>query len=219
MCAVLERHGFAGGKLTRLSATSALPLESAVVVDTPAVGNLFGSSLAASHAPEVLASFGSGGGLVDVRVIAPGGAAAYQAALGKDVQLRKAGGRFLLASREVEASAAAKAQLAAGEVDTRILEVITAVAAQYPIDVIGFGDLARGASPDVPLRSADLAETDAAAGMPSAKYIQALLTVLRAQPPPYLPASAQTVHLPGGLTVLRIEFTAPSPLGLLTGSH
>jgi hypothetical protein len=31
----------------------------------------------------------------------------------------------------------------------------------------------------------------------------------------FRPASSQTVTLPGGQTVLRVEFSAPSPLGLL----
>jgi hypothetical protein len=45
-----------------------------------------------------------------------------------------------------------------------------------------------------------------------------MVSFLHAQHGPFRPAWVQTVHLAGGLAVLRIEFTAPSPLGLL-GPH
>jgi hypothetical protein len=47
--------------------------------------------------------------------------------------------------------------------------------------------------------------------------------MVRAQRAPYQPAQAAIVHLPGGQgaprgqLALRIDFAAPSPLGLLTG--
>ena len=42
-----------------------------------------------------------------------------------------------------------------------------------------------------------------------------MFSFLHAQHSPFRPARVQTVHLAGGVAVLRIEFTAPSPLGLL----
>jgi hypothetical protein len=45
-----------------------------------------------------------------------------------------------------------------------------------------------------------------------------MLAVLRAQRDPYLAAHARTVRLASGAYVLRIEFAAPSPVGLL-GLH
>jgi hypothetical protein len=38
---------------------------------------------------------------------------------------------------------------------------------------------------------------------------------VHAQRPPYLPAQAGIIQPAGGESVLRIEFAAPSPLGLL----
>ena len=47
--------------------------------------------------------------------------------------------------------------------------------------------------------------------------LAASLALVRAQRAPYQPAQAAIVRLPGGQTALRIDFAAPSPLGLLTG--
>jgi hypothetical protein len=74
----------------------------------------------------------------------------------------------------------------------------------------------------MPLRQADLAEDvqvrhhlDHAA---SAGYVRSMVSLLRAQRGEFRPAYFRTVRLPGGAVVLRIEFTAPSPMGLL-GPH
>ncbi len=67
-------------------------LSSQVIVSTAAIRNLFGSRLDSVYAPTVLASFGSGKARIDVRVIAPHGAAAYLAALRADLQERKSVG-------------------------------------------------------------------------------------------------------------------------------
>jgi hypothetical protein len=58
---------------------------------------------------------------------------------------------------------------------------------------------------------------------PDAADLAASLALVRAQNAPYQPAQAAIVRLPGGQGVpggqlaLRIDFAAPSPLGLLTG--
>jgi len=84
MCAALQAHGFPVSKLVVLGPTSPDPVPSVLVVETATVRELFGSSLAIAWAPAVLASFGSGTGTITVRVVAPHGAAAYQAALNAD---------------------------------------------------------------------------------------------------------------------------------------
>ena len=48
--------------------------------------------------------------------------------------------------------------------------------------------------------------------------LAAALGVVRAQQVPYQPAQVSTVRLADGQAGLRIDFAAPSPLGLLTGS-
>ena len=106
-------------------------------------------------------------------------------------------------------SATARRQLAHGQADSRLLVVIAGLAARWPVSVAAFGDLAPGASPGIPLRSADLAP---------AAHLRAMVAFLRAQRDPYLAAHIQTVRRAGGRNVLRIEFAAPSPPGLL-GPH
>jgi hypothetical protein len=69
MCAALKARGFPPGELLAVGSGSEVPVSSAVVVETPAVLSLFGSSLATAWAPAVLASFGSGPFLVTVRLI------------------------------------------------------------------------------------------------------------------------------------------------------
>jgi hypothetical protein len=138
-------------------------------------------------------------------VVAPSGPAAYQAALNTDLQNRKQAGADLLGSSRVVASATARRQMLAGEVTSQLLIVITNLASLHPVDILSFGDSAPGASPGIPLRSAELAETGTVA--------QQMLAFLQGQKPPYLPALIETIR-PGGHPVLLIEFAAPSPLGL-----
>ena len=52
----------------------------------------------------------------------------------------------------------------------------------------------------------------------TAAYVRDMVSFLRGQHGQFRPARLQSVHLPDGAAVLRIEFTAPSPLGLL-GPH
>ena len=88
------------------------------------------------------------------------------------------------------------------------------MAAQQPLDIVDIGSIAPGASPSVPLRFADLADTDPAAHLAGPAYERALVTLAHTANPPYLPLYVGLVRLGTGQTVLRIEFAAPSPAGL-----
>ena len=84
------------------------------------------------------------------------------------------------------------------------MTVITFLAGGHPVDIVAFGD----SGPDTataPFRSAELAETN----MPE------MVRTVRSQPPPYRAAHMASVRLSSGRLVLRIDFTAPSPFGLL----
>ena len=163
MCAALQAQGFPAGQLVVLGPASPDPVPSAVVVETAAVRELFGSALATVWAPAVLASFGSGAGAVTVRVVAPQGAAAYQAGLSADLAGRQAAGGALLRASQVAVSAAARSQLLAGQVDVRLVLALVSVAGHEPVDIVRFGSLGPGAGPGVPLGFADLAESIPAA--------------------------------------------------------
>ena len=218
MCAALTAHGFPSNDLLVLGPTSPDPLSSAVIVETAAVHSLFGSSLDTAWASAVLASFGSGPAGVTVRVIAPHGANAYQNALRADLADRKASGAALLNDSQIVISAAARNQLTAGQVDSRLVLALASLAGDQPISIVRFGNISPGASAGTPLRFADLAGNDQAAHMSSSAYARAVradLSAANAQLNAQLrPARTVTVVLPSGETVLRVEFTGPSPLGV-----
>jgi hypothetical protein len=212
MCRALSSRGFPAHDLLVLGPTSPEPDHSDVVVETAVVQGLFGSSLATAWAPDVLASFGSGAAAITVRVVARHGAASYQAALRADQADRKTAGAALVGDRRITMSAAARRQLDAGQVDMRLILAIASLAAARPVDIVRFGNPGPGADPSIPLRYADLAEDDQTAHMNGAGYVQAMRAALDKLTGQYRPASTVTV----AQAVLRVEFTAPSPLGLIS---
>ena len=214
MCAALRAHGFPSDDLLVLGSASQIPVTSAVVVETPAVLSLFGTSLAAAWAPAVLASFGSGPSLVAVRVIAPNGAAAYQTRLRTDLADRKTAGAALLGDKQISVPSLASEQLTAGAVDSRLLEALVFIAGHQPISIVQFGNPGPGASADLPLRYVDLAERDPASHLSSAAYATSVRAYLSTADTRFRPARMMTVTLADGQAVLRIEVTAPSPLGV-----
>ena len=218
MCRALAAEGFPGRNLRVVGPTAPYPapypLTSTVVVVTPAVQGFYGNSLTSNWAPAVLATFGSGDTLITVRVIAPKGAAAYRSALNADLSNRKAIGPSLVGVDLIALSGTARAQLVAGRVDSRLMAAITDLAAHEPVDILEFGNIGPGGDPDMPLRYADLAVNDPAAHLADATYLQSIRTDLGTVPAVYRPARTATVVLPGGQTVIRIEFTSPTPLGL-----
>ncbi len=190
-------------------------MSAAVVVATPAVRSQFGSSLAAAYAPAVLASFGTGIARVDIRVIAPHGATAYLALLKADVAARTQSGPALLANRAFVVPAAAARQLKAGQVDLRLLIATEEMATFGPLNIVGFGGSAPGASPGIPLRYVDLTRTHGAVLTRDSPFVKAVLAQLSKLQPPYRPSKVLLVQATGGQTFLQIEFAAPSPLGLI----
>ena len=213
MCAALQARGFPAGDLMTLGPGTDSPLGSAIIVATAAVRSLFGSRLTTVYAPTVIASFGSGSARIDVRVYAAGGAAQYLPALKADEQSRTSVGRQLLRNSRVSATPAARQQLAAGRVDSRLLITIATLSHQAPVAVVAFGDSGPGASAGAPLREAELvAPAQAKSG-----YLNSMISLLRAQQQPYLADSVTLVRLANGQQAVRIEFAAPSPLGLLSG--
>ena len=214
MCAVLQRKGIPAGRLLVLGAGNAGPLSSEVIVSTVAVREEFGSRLTSVYAPVALATFGSGSARVAVRVVAADGSAAYLRSLHADAAARRAAGGLLLRNPHVRVSLAGRRELAAGQVDTRLLSAIGALATPYHVGITGFGAPAAGASPGVPLRSADISPAPARRGRDAAT-LNSVKRFLLAQQAPFRPADVTTVRLANGQTVLHVEFTAPSPLGLL----
>ncbi len=217
MCGALAAHGFPGRHLKLISPGAPYPSRAQVVVETPALRHQFGARRNVDLAPPVLARFGLGGAAINVRVVAPQGAAAYKTQLKADVRQRRSAAAGLLTSSRVRASAAARKELIAGRVDARLIVVLTALASVHPIDILHFGTAFTGTSPGVPLRTADLSLNNPAAKLTKANYLRFLLTQLDAQPDVYRPMTAALVRGAAGTRVFQITFAAPSPLRLLGG--
>ncbi len=211
MCAALGADGVASSRLlpVRPSASGA-PAADVIVATPPAYAKL------SQDAPGLLASFGSGASLIEVRAVSPGGAGAYQAALRSDLAARRSAGTQLLHSRRIGVSAQAAGQLQAGEVDSRLLVMLAVLASQHSWRVITFGGASPGVpSTEAPYRQVIMVGTGSQGGAAS---LAAALALMRAQHAPYQPAQVTTVRLAGGQAALRIDFAAPGPLGLLAGS-
>jgi hypothetical protein len=222
MCRTLEAHGFPARGVFELGPDTTSPLRSDIIVATPAIRAQFGSLLSSAYAPAVIASFGTGPLRTDIRQIAPHGAAAYWAAVDADLLNRKNSGAELLHSNRVTASGAARKQLAAGQIDSRLLLTIAGMAAVRPVAIVLFGSSAPGASPRLPLRLVEVTEagegSHATSRSADPAFVRSMLGFLRIQHAPFLPLRIATVRTSLGQTVLRVEFAAPSPLGLL-GPH
>ena len=208
MCAALEARGLLASSLLVLDTAAADPLGSDVVVATPAVRSQFGGRLASVYAPAVIARFGSGAAQIEIRAIAPSGAAAYESALAADRLARVKAGRELLGNAHLAVSSAAKAALRSGDVDPRLLITLAALAAQQPLRVLAFDDPSPGV-PAAPFRGAELAPVHT--GAQAKTILQAMLSFVEAQRPPFVPLRASIDRD----AQVSFEYAAPSPLGEL----
>ncbi len=215
MCAALQRRGVPGGELLALGPGGPPdPLAANVVVATAAVRAEFGPALADVFAPEVLARFGSGTSGIQIRAVAPDGAPAFLAAMRSDLAARRRVGGTMLGNRNLQVSALPRAQLANGQVDTRLLATLATIADLESLRVLAFGNSGPGASSGVPLRSAVIEST----GRGGPGWARSVQSFLDAQQAPFRPSTTGLVELAGHPPALLIEYTCPSPLGLLPAS-
>jgi hypothetical protein len=212
MCAALRADRFPASKLLVLEPTSNPPVTSAVVVETAAVRSMFGTSIDAAWAPDVLATIGSGAAEITIRLMAPHGALAYQAALSAGVKGRITYGAALLENNRIALSQAAENQLNAGQVDPRLVLAIASLAIDEPIDVAQFENVGPGVSADLPLRFADITVNDNPANMSDSAYVSAMRAYMSSQRSQLGPVSGRAA-LSGGQDIFRVELAAPSPLG------
>jgi hypothetical protein len=210
MCAQVRKEGFPAARLMDLRPAASNPLGSGVVVATPSLRNQFGDRLGSVYAPMVIAGFGSGADRVDIRAIAPDGAAAFRSQLAaQHASLASAGGQ-LLRNKNIRASPAARAALRAGRVDSRLMATLSVLAAQMPVRLAAFDAAPPGASPAAFLRGAQI-------GGASPASRTAILAFLRAQRPPYRPVVA-TASGTGAGSLVTVRFDAPGLTGPGTSS-
>jgi hypothetical protein len=208
MCAALQQKGFPAADLSVIGPASGDPLGSGVVISTAAVRSQLGPRLATVYAPAVIATFGGGTTLVQVRVVVPGGAAAYFPALRADQKARATVGGELSRAKRVQATPAAKKELARGQVDSRLLMTLTGLAHQFPVRITSFGGASPGSATGNPLRIMIIT-------IPTAHYLP-VLAFLRQQRAPLL--AVISAHRHRRTASITIEFTEPSPVGLLNGT-
>jgi len=208
MCGELQKSGFPAGQLMELQPSAPDPLGSQLVVATPVIRSQFGTRLATVYAPLVIASFGSGIERVDIRYNTPdGSAAAFEAQLAADKQNRITAGQQLVTNKRVQASAAARQALLAGQVDPRLLVTLSTLAHLMPLRLVAFDDPSPGVSSDVPLRGAEVGAA-AVSGLP------AMVAFLSAQQAQYAPAVARITRTANGQSVVTVRYDAPGPMGL-----
>jgi hypothetical protein len=210
MCAALQSAGLPAADLLVLGTDTPDPIGADLVVATPAVRSQFGARLAGVYAPVVVARFGTGAARIAVRVIAPGGAQAYEELLALDARARRHVAAELLGNARITLTPEARGQVLAGAVDSRLLLLLPALAAVHPVRVLAFADAGPGADPAVPLRAARLAAA-AVPGLTRAGYVAWLRGYVRGQRPPYDGQASVSG------AVVTIQFSSPGPLGLLAG--
>ena len=202
-CAAILSAGYGSGGQVVLQPGVPLPSAGALVVATPAVRSQYGAGLVTT-APEVIAAFGTGPQAVQVRVIVPGGQAAYSAAASSAVQAGRTAGLKLIRESLVRVHPAARLDLTAGLVDPRLLTVLQGLGARYQIDIYSFAEGGPVAGSTVPFRLAEIV------GLTRREVVGAE-KLLKALPDQSRPALA-VARLPGGKYGLTIRFKAPSPL-------
>ncbi|HLQ57225.1 MAG TPA: serine/threonine-protein kinase [Streptosporangiaceae bacterium] len=212
VCADLANSGFPPANLLRLGSMSNDPLPSDLVVATADVRAQFGRRLASVYAPAIIASFGSGHARIDIRRVFPEGTKSYRAVQHAALRARKAADAQLLTNSNIMLSAKAKAQLLRGQIDPRLPPLIVQMAAGRPLRIVDFASQSPGGGPASLLRWVDLATAGRAAHLTRPAYVRWMWAYIHVQQAPFRPAWARQVTLPGGQTVLRIGYGAPSPL-------
>jgi len=205
MCQALQAANVSASRLSVVQPSAPDPLGVEVIVATPALQSQFGPRLATVYAPLVLASFGSGAQRIDVRYLAPGGTAAFEASLASAKGARIEAGQQLLSNKHVQASAQARGALLAGNVDPRLLITLGLLAHEMPVRLVLFDDPSPGSSSAVPLRGAEI-------GASTSAGLSAMLAFL-AQQTTYQPSQYREARIASG-QVVTMQYDAPGPMGL-----
>jgi hypothetical protein len=205
MCQALEAANVSASRLSVVQPSAPDPLGVEVIVATPALQSQFGPRLATVYAPLVLASFGSGAQRIDIRYLAPGGTAAFEASLASARSARIAAGQQLLRNKNVQASAQARTALLAGNVDPRLLITLGLLAHEMHVQLVIFDDPSPGVSSAVPLRGAEIGASGSAG-------LSAMLAFLTQQTT-YQPSHFSQIRIASG-QVVTMQYDAPGPLGM-----
>ena len=204
-----RRWGLAVGGaavLVCVAATAPIMAETA----TGETGRTRSASASASASAPALASarFDANAARVGVRAIGPAVPAAVRTQLAAEQGALASAGRQLLGNKNIQASPSARAALAEGRVDARLLSILSLLSAQLPVMVVAFigAPGAPGAGPGGPLRGAEI-------GVASPSARSAVVGLLDAQRGLYRPA-AVTVIGGGSQAVVAVRFDGPADLSI-----
>ena len=150
------------------------------------------------------ASFGAGAARVDARAIAPAVPAAVRTQLAAEQAALASAGRQLLGNKNIQASPSARAALADGRVDARLLAILSLLSAQLPVRLLGFIG-APGAGSGVPLRGAEI-------GVASPSARSAVVGLLDAQQGLYRPAAVTVIG--SSPAAVAVRFDGPADLNI-----
>ena len=202
-CATIAQAGYGNSGQVVLKRGVALPAAGAVVVATPAVRAQYGAQLPMT-APEIIAVFGAGQEVVQLRVVVAGGQAAYSQAASSAFTARQSAGLKLIGNHKVHVYPAPRLALTGGLVDARLLTALQVLAARGSIDIYSFTDAGPVVSSSAPYRQAEII------GLTTRRAANAIARQLTALPASIRPAVA-VVRAPAGNFGVTLRFKAPSP--------
>jgi hypothetical protein len=207
MCTALQSAGFRAAGQRTLGNT--LPAGPGLVVATSAARAELGSQLTAG-APEIVAGFGTGRAIVEVRVLG-GTAAAYRATARAAIAANRKSARKLAGNRRLHLAGTSRSKLLSGLVDARLVVLLGRLVKAHPVYVSAFGNADPGDAWPAELRSVSISRLVRGSGRHRVSDLRAVLQLLHGQRPPYR-AIVHEVHGRAGRVTLTVGFPAPSPL-------
>ncbi|HEX3829820.1 MAG TPA: hypothetical protein VHV82_21365 [Sporichthyaceae bacterium] len=173
---------------------------------------------AAYDSSRPMATFDEDGTTVELRQVLNGTPADVATGIETEHTELVAAGKDIIASKRIELSPAAKAELTAGDVDSRVILALAALSARHLVSVADFPNDAAGIAAGAPARQMVI---DALDGKPLATGNAAVTDTTNtfdAAVAPYRPMSLELIDAQAGATSpdMVMTFDAPGPLGLIT---
>jgi hypothetical protein len=185
------------------------------VVSTPAMRrgvDPAGQTRVAIASSTVVASFGVGGGRVEVREVDARGPDAAAGRTAAAEQASSEAGRQLLTSRSIRLSPDAAQQVVSGDVDGRLLSTLVGLSGQHSLTVGSFTDPDAGGLFPNRLRQVSVLVVDGVLVQDQSPQVTSVTNWLAAQTDPFRPG-AVAVH--GNELLIRFRLPGPNEAGVL----
>lgn len=161
-----------------------------------------------------IATFGTGDERVEIRLVLPKLSVPTDDDAAADAAARRHAGTELATNDRLQLTPAARTALESGQVDSRLLSVLSLLTGEHRLGIAGFA-LEPGESRTSPRRNLRITSID---GRPvtSSADVARLSRVLNLQRSTFRPTEFGVVGDPGS-PAFEVHFAAPSPVGLLPG--